>query len=150
MIFRHSIRVDAPAARVWQFFREMERNYTRWHPVHHEFQWVDGEPLRVGTTFRFRETIAGETMDKTVRITEVVPERLFVFVPTWWLMRLFLHRLTFAMDPLGDEACQFTAELHLRTGPIGAWLHRRQFDAVRRHMAEEGENLKRLVAAENS
>jgi hypothetical protein len=86
-------------------------------------------------------------MEKTVRITVSEPARLLVFVPTWWLLRLFLHRLSHAMEPLGPEARQFTAELHLRTGPIGAWLHRREFAAARRHMREEGENLKRLGEA---
>jgi len=38
----------------------------------------------------------------------------------------------------------------VRTGPIGAWLNRREFDAVRQHMHEEGENLKRIVEADGN
>lgn len=32
-----------------------------------------------------------------------------------------------------------------RTGPIGARLNRREFDAVQNHMHEEGENLRQIV-----
>jgi hypothetical protein len=46
------------------------------------------------------------------------------------------------------EGIRFIAELHIRTGPVGAWLNRREFNAVRQHMREEGENLKRILEAE--
>jgi hypothetical protein len=36
-----------------------------------------------------------------------------------------------------------TQDIHLRIGPLAAWLNK--LDAVRRHMREEGENLKRLL-----
>jgi hypothetical protein len=50
--------------------------------------------------------------------------------------------ISFRTDPPGD-GCVVTQAIRVRTGPIGAWLNRREFDAVRAHMREEGENLKR-------
>ncbi|CAN5819151.1 hypothetical protein BH20GEM3_BH20GEM3_09110 [soil metagenome] len=46
------------------------------------------------------------------------------------------------------EGIRFFTELHIRTGPVGAWLNRREFNAVRQHMREEGENLKRILETE--
>ena len=40
---------------------------------------------------------------------------------------------------------RFEAEIVIRTGPVGAWLNRREFDAVREHMREEGENLRAIL-----
>jgi hypothetical protein len=51
------------------------------------------------------------------------------------------------MGPRGARRCRLEAEIHVRTGPLGAWLNRKEFDAVRRHMREECENLKRIVEA---
>lgn len=61
-------------------------------------------------------------------------------------MRLVVPRFSFEIRPEGD-VCRFIAKTPIRTGPIGAWLNRREFDAVRTHMREEGENLRRLLEA---
>lgn len=62
-------------------------------------------------------------------------------------MRLLMPRLSFEIQPKG-EASLFIARIPIRTGPVGAWLNRREFNAVRQHMKEEGENLKRMIESE--
>jgi hypothetical protein len=57
---------------------------------------------------------------------------------------LFLPRILFRVEPAGSGFA-VTQEIHLRIGPLAAWLNRRELEAVRRHMSEEGENLKRLL-----
>lgn len=146
MILRQSVDIAAPPSRIYRFFEDMADNYTDWHPDHLVFRWVDGAGLTVGCRFYFEERIAGKLMKKTVRLTRLKPDRHIEFVPDWWLMRLFLPRILFRIEPVG-EGCRVTQELHVRTGPVGAWLNRREFNAVRQHMREEGENLKRLTEA---
>jgi hypothetical protein len=63
------------------------------------------------------------------------------------VLRLILPRMIFHADP-ENGGIRLVAEIHVRTGPVGAWLNRREFDAVRRHMREEGENLKRMLEAD--
>ena len=46
-------------------------------------------------------------------------------------------------------SCEVVQEIPIRTGPIGAYLNRREFNAVRQHMQAEGLNMKRLLEAEN-
>jgi hypothetical protein len=50
-----------------------------------------------------------------------------------------------AMTPPGSRPALARKGPALRAGPVGAWLNRREFDAVRRHMREEGQNVKRLL-----
>jgi hypothetical protein len=52
--------------------------------------------------------------------------------------------ISFAIEP-HENGCDLTQRIKVRTGPIGAWLNRREFDAVRTHMKEEGENLKTIL-----
>jgi hypothetical protein len=51
------------------------------------------------------------------------------------------------LEPIAEGLHRFVAAIHLRVGPLGSRLNRREFDAVREHMRIEGVNLKRLVEA---
>jgi len=54
-------------------------------------------------------------------------------------------RMTGHLGFAEGDGYQVVQEVHVRTGPLGSWLNRRELDAVRKHMKEEGENLKRLL-----
>jgi hypothetical protein len=144
MIMRDEILIQTTPDRIFEFFEGMEENYTRWHPDHQLFRWATGRGVQEGVEFYFEERIGGQQMNKRVRFTQVEPNRHLEFAPTNGLIRLILPRLLFKIEPQGDQ-CRFIAEIHIRTGPIGARLNKREFDAVRQHMRQEGENLKRLL-----
>lgn len=106
-----------------------------------------GKPLQEGTRAYFEEEIGGEHMKKTVVYATVEPNRRIELQPTSRLMRFFLPSITFTMSP-EDSGFRFTQRIRIRTGPIGKWLNRDEFAAVHQHMAEEGENLKRILEAD--
>jgi uncharacterized protein YndB with AHSA1/START domain len=139
-----SIWIRASPEQVFAFFEHMDANYLRWHPDHRLFRWEEGRGLHEGVEFYFEEVIGGKLMKKRVVFTRIEPGRLIEFTFTNRLLRFILPRMTFGAEPEG-EGVRFRAAIHIRTGPIGAWLNRREFDAVRQHMREEGENLKRLL-----
>lgn len=142
------IDVHAPLERFDAFFDGMSQaRYLQWHPDHRIFRWTRGQGLGVGHVFHFEEIIAGKRLCKSVVFTRLEPRRHIEFAPTFWLLRLFLPRLIFRTEPAGAGAFAFIAEIVIRTGPIGAWLNRREFDAVRAHMRVEGENFKRWAEA---
>ncbi len=144
---KDSIFIAAPPERGFAFFQAMEANYASWHPDHLGFEWRRGSGIEVGTVIWFRERINGKVLEKEVRITEVVPDRFFALEPVGRLMRAFLPRLSFGFHP-EPGGFAFEAAIHLRgIGPLGRRLNRREFDAVERHMAEEGRNLKALLEA---
>ncbi|MFC5367964.1 SRPBCC family protein [Salinirubrum litoreum] len=146
MILAETTRIHASRSDVYRFFEAMEENYERWHPDHLGFRWVSGDGLQAGAEAYFEERIAGETQAKTVRFTEVVPGRYIEFKPTSLLVGLLLPSISFTIDST-EDGCEFVQRITVRTGPIGARLNRREFDAVREHMREEGENLKAIVEA---
>jgi hypothetical protein len=144
VILQDSTLIRASPERVFEFFDRMDENYTRWHPDHILFRWEQGHGVHGGNVFYFEETIAGEHQKKRVFFTRVERGRYMEFAPTSRLFRLFLPRLSFGVEPQG-EAVRFTAEIVIRLGPLSTKMHERELAAVRRHMSEEGENLKRLL-----
>jgi hypothetical protein len=144
VVLRDSITVDAQPHNVFQLFNEMETLYVSWHPDHVRFRWVSGRGVKEGNTFYFEEYIAGKLLRKTVVFTRVIPNRHIEFAPTFWLMRLFLPRMVFLIEPT-DHGCRFTAEIHLRMGPLAQHLQRKELAAIREHMRVEGENIQRLI-----
>ena len=146
MILRDSASVNASPEAVFKLFEEMERLYTSWHPDHRLFRWISGRGVQEGHVFYFEEKIAGKLLKKRVVFTRVIANQHIEFAPTFWLMRLFLPRMLFRMEP-ETGGCRFIAEIHLRMGPLAQRLQKRELDAVREHMRVEGENIQHLVAA---
>lgn len=145
MILQESLLIAAPPAAAFDFFRQMDSNYRRWHPDHVSFEWLDDTRLAVGSRFRFEERINGKPIRRTDRMNRIVEDRLVEFQPQNALFRLFLRSVSFAMEPEGAGGCRLTQTITLRIGPLGRWLNRRDFAAVERHMREEGWNLKALL-----
>lgn len=144
MRLRESVVIHAAPDRVFRFFQRMETNYLRWHPDHLAFDWEGDGGLREGARFRLEERIGGKVIRRTMVLTNVVPAGLVEFAPANRFVRLLMPRLSFRIAEVPDGS-RLEAEIRVRTGPVGAWLNRREFDAVRRHMREECENLKRIV-----
>lgn len=145
LVLRDTIDVHASPLAIFAFFEDIERHYLHWHPDHKLFRWTQGRGLALGHEFHFEEIIYGKLLKKTGVLTRIEPGRHIEFAPTFWLMRLFLPRMLFHIHPLADGQQRVTAEIHLRVGPLGARLNKREFDAVREHMRLEGVNLKRIV-----
>ena len=150
MILREVTEVRATPETIFAFFEDIERHYTEWHPDHVLFRWNHGRGLTEGNVFYFEEHIAGKLLKKRVRFTRIVEHEYLEFAPTFWLMRLFLPRLSFRIEHQADGVCRVVAEIYLRVGPLGARLNRREFDAVREHMRVEGVNLRRIVEAQGT
>lgn len=141
--------IHATPADVFAFFAGMEENYLRWHPDHVMFRWI-GEPgLKEGARFCFEERIGGKLLGKSVVFTRIVPGELIEFALANPLFRLVLPRISFRIEPEPD-GLRVVQEIPIRTGPVGAWLNRREFTAVRVHMREEGERLRDLLEAKKA
>lgn len=149
MRLRDSIWIRTTPERIFRFFQNMDSHYLQWHPDHRLFRWEQGMGVRQGVVFYFEEIIGGKRMKKRVHFTRVVENRHLEFTFTNRLLALVLPRLSFHFEPEGDGT-RFDAEIQIRTGPVGAWLNRREFNAVRQHMREEGESLKRILEAEGA
>jgi hypothetical protein len=139
-----TITIDSTADAFFDFFERMDEHYLQWHPDHQLFRWVKGRGVAEGVEFYFEEIIGGKLMKKHVVFTRVESKHYLEFTFTNRLLRFVMPRISFRAAGAGTRI-EVTAEIHVRTGPVGAWLNRREFAAVRRHMREEGENLKRIL-----
>lgn len=144
---RDEVVVDAPPADVFEFFRSMdEERYLAWHREHLAFHYVEGDRIEEGARAFFEEDVGDEHFASTVTYTEVRPAEYIEFRDEDWLTRLFNPKNTFAFEPV-DRGTRVVAEIHLRIGPLerlSSQVHH-ELEELRRHMREEGENLKRLV-----
>lgn len=147
MILKETTDVKASSEEVFRFFEEMEENYERWHPDHITFRWTEKGELQQGAEAYFEERIAGKLQRKTVKFVEVTSDRYLEFKPTSFLVGLLMPYISFTIDARPD-GCELTQRIKVRTGPIGARLNKREFNAVRTHMREEGENLKSILENE--
>jgi hypothetical protein len=136
--------IGAAPGSLFAFFEGMEANYTRWHPDHVLFRWLDPPSLSPGARFYFEERIAGKLLRKQVVFTRIESGSLIEFAPTSRLFRIFLPRISFLIRQV-PGGFTITQDIQLRIGPLAAKLNRRELDAVRVHMREEGENLKFLL-----
>jgi hypothetical protein len=149
MILRDATAIQASPETIFAFFEEIERHYLAWHPDHVLFRWVQGRGLKEGNIFYFEERIAGKLLRKRVAFTRIVRGEHIEFAPTFWLMRLFLPRMVFRLEPHA-QGLLFIAEVHLRMGPLAQRAHRRELEAVREHMRVEGMNLRRFAEARDN
>ncbi|MCW5968432.1 MAG: SRPBCC family protein [Blastocatellales bacterium] len=151
MILRDTTEVQASPADVFAFFEDMDQaRYLSWHPDHKVFRWTRGKGVRPGNEFYFEEVIAGKLLKKNVVFTRIEEGKHIEFAPTFRLMRMFLPRMIFRLEPISEGRYRFIAEIFIRVGPIGARLNKKEFDAVREHMRIEGINLKRFAEARHA
>jgi len=145
VIFEDNIKINCKAVQAFEFFQRMEENYLNWHHEHVVFKWVKGLELIEGNVFYFEEKIGNELLKKEVRLSKVVPNKYIEFQPTNRLLRFFLPKMTFIIEEQ-DIGILFTAQIFLDWfGPLARRLQKRQFNAIRQHMKEEGENLKIIL-----
>jgi uncharacterized protein YndB with AHSA1/START domain len=146
-ILRDAVVVEAPPETVFGFFRGMDEDrYLAWHREHLAFRFEEGDRIEAGARAYFEEEIGDEHLASTVRYTEVRAPEYIEFRDEDRLTRLFNPKNTFGFEPV-DGGTRVVAEVHLRIGPLerlSSQVHH-ELEELRRHMREEGENLKRLV-----
>jgi hypothetical protein len=112
-------------------------HHLQWHPDHVLFRWVRGRGVTEGNVFYFEEYMAGRLLKREVVFVRIVPNQYIGFAPTFWLLRLFLPKLIFRIEPHANSVWLLVAEIHLRIDPLAAKLNGRELDAVREHMRVE-------------
>ncbi len=151
-----SIEIKTTPEKVFDFLVHLvdDESYRAWHPEDHvALRWLKGNPWEEGSVVYAEEYIHGELHKLKFLVTKVVPNREIQYVPVSRFLRRYFPKNTFYIE-LKDETCVFTAKGTYRVG----WLVRtfagnklnRGLSSVRKHMEEEGENLKRILEAEGS
>ena len=146
-----SIEIKTTPEKIFKFFTNLsdDESYRAWHPDDHvSLRWIKGEPWQVGSVVYAEEYIHGELHKLKFVVTKMVQNRRIEYAPENRFLRFYIPKNTFAVEQKGD-ICVFTASVTYRIGWLaktfaGEKLKRGLF-GVKKHMKEEGENLKNIL-----
>ena len=114
-------------------------------------RWLKGSPWKEGSVIYAEEHIDGKLHKLAFIVTRVVANREIEYVPVSRFRRRYAPKYTFSVEPK-DAVCVFTAAVHVRVPPLPRLLAKKKIEqglsSVRKHMKEEGENLKKILEAD--
>jgi hypothetical protein len=149
---RDVAHIETSAEQVLEWLAHFQENYLAWHPDHTACRYLKGTSLlEEGAVITIEEILHGDRHRLKLRTTKVIPDRRVEYRGS------FGYGGAFEVRPVGDEA-EFIAELYfgIEHPVLGALLDgllerllSRQIEGIRRHVAEEGENLKRLLEGQH-
>lgn len=154
VVLKDSIKIKTSPERIFNFLTSITDNesYRAWHKEDHvSFKWIKGTPWAEGSILLAEEYIHGKLHRLRFIVTEIVQNKKIVYSPTSRFVRKFFPKNEFVIEQEGDH-CHFIALVTLRVGKIGRILFKKSLEkslfSVRKHMSEEGENLKYMLEAE--
>jgi hypothetical protein len=144
---RATVAIDVTPEVVWSWLESMPDHYLEWHPDHLRARWVSGGAFAPGAAMETEEILHGKPHRLRMKVMQVEPGR-------WIRYRIFPGLSgEFVVSPVNGGS-EFTAVIAMGVrapiiGPIVDWMLRRtignRIDAIGRHQAEEGANLKALL-----
>lgn len=120
-----------------------EEHFKKWHRDHIKCQWLRGKPFEVGSILYVEEYLHGKSHKMKFLGTNVESNRRIEYrllFPT----SIFCPKGSFLVE-LEGESCILTAILYVRLGWFLSIVAKGRVEAIKKHMKEEGENLKRLL-----
>ena len=148
---KHSIEIRTTPEKIFEFFYSLvdDASYRAWHPDDHvALRWTKGSPWQEDSVIYAEEYIDGELHKLTFIVTRVVPNREIEYAPVSRFMRRYTPKYTFSVEPK-DASCVFTAAVHVRVPLLLRLLAKKKVErglsSARKHMKEEGENLKKIL-----
>jgi len=149
---RDSIEIHTSPGQLFAWLARLPNEYISWHPDHVAYRVLHGSVLEIGSEIEAEEYLHGKLHSMRFRTTKVIPDRRVEFEVQG------LGRGAFEAQECGDMV-RFLAELDIGPdspllGPffdfIFSRFFRQRIEAMRQHMAEEGENLKAILESEPS
>jgi uncharacterized membrane protein len=135
MRFEQSIDVAAPAAQVFDVYRDVA-HWPDWTASVTSVERLDGSgPLQVGSRARVRQP---KLPAATWQVTELVPGRSFTWVATGPGVRTTAGHV---VEPTGEASCRVTAWLE-QAGALGGLMGRLTKGITDRYIAMELRGLK--------
>lgn len=144
---RDNIRIQTTPEQLFQWLESMPQEYVSWHPDHVACRVIKGSMLQLGSEIECQEYLHGELHTMRFRLTRVDPGRRLEY------QIKALGKGAFEAIQKGEEV-EFVAEVELGTDAplVGRMvdtvlrvLFNRRLVAMRQHMQEEGQNLKKII-----
>lgn len=140
---RHAVSIRARPEEIWDWLTHLAENYRAWHPDHLGAEWERGEPNRTGSILRAVEDLDGRRETLRFELTRIDPPHRFEYRLRGPISIMLPHGAFTVISE--DGASRFVATIAYRFGWFTEHLFKRRHAALRAHMNEEGENLRRII-----
>lgn len=148
LVLKDSIEIRTKPEIIWDFFTNLERNYKAWHPEDHIlFKWIKGKPMESGSIWYGEEILKGKLKKLKGTIAEVIPNKKIVFKFSFPIS-ILSPGFEWHVEPKNSGSV-FTAIGYMRCFELFRSIAKNHVDtgieAGKKHVKEEGENLKKLL-----
>ena len=141
---KDTMEIKATPERIFECFVHLEENYRAWHPDHVKCRWLKGKPpAEEGSILYAEEYLHGKLHKLTFLMTKIEPNRKIEY-KLLFPMSLICPKGSFIIEAT-EGSCIFTATLSFRFGWLFSKLAKNRVEAIKKHIKEEGENLKKLL-----
>lgn len=147
-IISSSTEINTTPEKIWSFFYNLEKNYTKWHPQDHNFwRWTKGKPLEVGAKINSEETVGGHKGGIKATVIESIKNKKVTLKP-FWPVSFMCPKLEWIIEKK-EKSTFFIAKTYLKFGRIFISLKKKTVNEIinltQKHMNEEGKNLKKIL-----
>ena len=146
-----SIEINTTSEKVFDFLTNLvdSASYKTWHKEDHvNLRWLKGQPWTEGSVVYAEEYIHGKLHKLKFIVTKVVPNKKIEYAPVSRFQRRYFPKNAFTIEQKG-ESCLFIASGTCRFGWIAKTFFKKALEnglsSVKKHMKEEGENLKEIL-----
>ena len=151
VILTDSVKIKTTSGDIFNFLTSIvdDDSYRAWHKEDHvSFRWLKGQPWAEGSVVCAEEYIHGKLHKLKFKITRIIRNKRIEYTPVSRFLRRFFPKIEFMIEQKG-ESCLFIASGTYRLGWIGKTFFKKAIEnglsSVKKHMREEGENLKRIL-----
>lgn len=151
MEFIDTIEINASAEKVFDYLvdhmTDSER-YQQWHPEHRVMEWIKGDPMAEGSVAYCEEYLEDQLQKLKFKFTRVERPRRIEY-RVLFPLSLFAPGNAFDIQPLGEDRCKLVASgkinMSEKTFLKMHEYHAEKMRLTKRHMKEEGENIKQAL-----
>ena len=148
MELKDSIEIKTTPEKIWEFFTNLDKNYTTWHPEDHIlFKWTEGPPMESGSHFYAEQYVRGKVTQYKGTLGEVIPHRKIVFNLSF-PMSIVSPKFEWYIEPKNSHSV-FTAVSYMRFGGFYRKLFPKKMESLielhDKHTRAEAENLKKIL-----
>jgi hypothetical protein len=143
VILEDSVEIKTSAEKLFYWLIHLPENYKDWHSDHGECRWLKGGAFEEGSVLYVEEYLHGELHKFKFKTVKNESQKRIDYRPSF-PHSLFFQMGSFIIEPKGDQ-CVFTATMCFRFGRLLSKLARSRLEALKKHLREEGENLKMLL-----
>ena len=150
---RDTIEIKTSPEKIFEWFAHLDKNFQTWHPKEHvECRYLKGSPLEEGSILYFEVYLLGKLQKAKYHITNVKLDSRIEY-KAGFPLSLFGGRGDYIVEPRGANSL-FIQDTYIgwKIPLLGSVVDKliqalfgRLNEAFKQHIAEEDQNLKRIM-----